>query len=204
MSKNLFLTLLSIALSGLSRVAAQPFVIDDIPLTWKDFTLKEGFHNHPFTAYTYTQILPYRYELKKGKIEFEQELIVNHDKSWVKEEFMEKASKEQKQQLLNHEKGHLIIALINLRQSVNTFNTFVYSSRNYKKELDSISKESYNQLKLMNETYDSETNHMKLTDKQTEWMNNLLKQLNEWYADDKKIYMKFDVEIHIPQPDSPH
>ena len=50
----------------------------------------------------------------------------------------------------------------------------------------------------MKKTSDNETNHMVIIDKQQEWMNNILKQLNELYKDEKKITMKADVAINVP------
>lgn len=178
-----------------SPAMAQQFTIEDIPLTWKDFIVKEGFRNHPYSAKIYTQILPWRYELKNGKIKFDLELVVDRDKSWVKKEFMDKAGKEVKQQLLDHEKGHLVIAMINLQQMGNALNNFKYT-RNYKREIDSISKALINQLTLTNETYDTQTNHMLITEKQEEWNNKLLNQLNGLYQG-QKLRMKFEVDIDI-------
>ncbi len=175
---------------------AQRFTIEDIPLKWNDFTAKEGFRNHPYDAKIYTQIQPGNYKRKGDKITFGAELFVDKEKSWVKEEFMEKSNKEVKEKLLSHEKGHLIIALIEFKQLETNLARFPYS-RNYKKEMDSIYKACYHQLQLVNDTYDNETNHMKITDKQEEWIKKLLKQLNELYAEDKKLTMKFEIEISI-------
>jgi hypothetical protein len=97
---------------------------------------------------------------------------------------------------LSHEKGHLVIALIKFKQLESDLKKFKYS-RNYKKEMDSIFKTCYDQIHLTNETYDNETNHMLIVDKQQEWIKKLLQQLNELYAEDKKLPMKFEIEVKI-------
>lgn len=58
-------------------------------------------------------------------------------------------------------------------------------------------KASHSQSQLMNETYDNETNHMLITDKQQEWIKKLLQQLNDLYIGEKKLSMKFEIEINI-------
>lgn len=193
MKKSIILFLVIVSFS---KVQAQQFSIEDIPLTWKDFTVKEGFRSHPYSAKIFTQTQPGKYKVKEHNIKFEVVLYVDNDKSWVKEEFIKKSNKEDKEKLLSHEKGHLIIALIKLRQLESDLKKFPYS-RNYKKEMDSIFKACYSQTHLMNETYDNETNHMLIADKQQEWIKKLLQQLNELYAEDKKLPMKFEIEVEI-------
>jgi hypothetical protein len=193
-TKKIILLLFIVASSICSY--SQQLTLEDIPLTWKDFTIKEGFRNHPYSAKIFTQFQPGKYKQKEHKIKFEVELYVDNDKSWVKEEFIKKADKDAKEKLLNHEKGHLIIALIKFKQLENDLSKFQYS-RNFKKEMDSIFKACYSQSHLMNETYDNETNHMRITDKQEEWIKSLLQQLNELYAEDKKLPMKFEIEVNI-------
>lgn len=185
-----------LAIASFTKVHAQQIPIENIPLTWKDFTVKEVFRNHPYSAKIFTQIQPGKYKQKDNKIKFEVVLYVDNNKSWVKEEFIKKSNKEDKEKLLSHEKGHLIIALIKFKQLENDLTKFQYS-RNYKKEMDSIFKACQSQTQLMNETYDNETNHMLIVDKQQEWIKNLLQQLNELYAEDKKLPMKFEIEVNI-------
>lgn len=190
------LIILLLTIVNVTNLHAQQFTIENIPLTWKDFIVKEGLRNHPYSAKIITQFQPGKYKQKENKIKFEVELYVDNDKSWVKEEFIKKADKDVKEKLLNHEKGHLIIALIRFKLLENDLSKFQYS-RNYKREMDSIFKACYSQTQLMNETYDNETNHMLITDKQQEWIKKLLQQLNELYAEDKKLSMKFEIEANI-------
>lgn len=190
------ISILLLLVISFSKTQAQQFSIEDIPLTWKDFTIKEGFRNHPYSAKIYTHVQPGNYKLKESKIKFEVELFVDNDKSWVKEEFIKKSDKDVKGKLLSHEKGHLIIALIKFKQLKNDLAKFPYS-HNFKKEMDSIFKTCYSQTQLINDTYDNETNHMQIADKQQEWIKNLLQQLNELYAEEKKLSMKFEIEVNI-------
>jgi hypothetical protein len=190
------ISIILLLIISFNKIHAQQFSIEDIPLTWKDFTIKEGFRNHPYSAKIFTQFQPGKYKQKENKIKFEVELYVDNDKSWVKEEFIKKADKDVKEKLLSHEKGHLIIALIKFKQLENDLAKFPYS-RNFKKEMDSIFKACYSQSHLINETYDNETNHMLVVDKQQEWIKKLLQQLNELYAEEKKLSMKFEIEVNI-------
>jgi hypothetical protein len=161
--------------------------------------VKEGFRNHPFDAKIYTNT-PFNWKVKnkgdKALLVISTELIVNAEKSWVKKEFLDRNQKAKTQELLNHEKGHFIIALIKFKQLENDLVKFPYS-RNVKKEMDSIFKACSGQTQLINETYDTETNHMLIADKQQEWIKKLLQQLNELYAEEKKLSMKFEIEVNI-------
>jgi hypothetical protein len=190
------LIILFLVVVSFTKLHAQQISIEDIPLTWKDFIVKEGFRNHPYSAKIYTHVQPGNYKLKDSKIKFEVELLVDNDKSWVKEEFIKKSDKNVKEKLLSHEKGHLIIALIKFKQLENDLTKFPYS-RNFKKEIDSIFKACYSQIQLINETYDNETNHMQIVEQQQEWIKKLLQQLNELYVEEKKLPMKFEIEANI-------
>jgi hypothetical protein len=183
-----------------SKVHAQQFSIEDIPLTWKDFTVKEGFRNHPFDAKIYTNT-PYKWKIKnkdnKTSLVISMELFVNTEKSWVKKEFLDKNQKDKTQELLNHEKGHFIIALIHFKKAQKILSEYTFNKQQVKLQIDSIFKSANARLDSTNETYDNETNHMLVADKQQEWINKLLQQLNELYAGDKKFPMKFEIEVNI-------
>jgi hypothetical protein len=191
---------LLLAITSFTKVQAQQFSIEDIPLTWKDFTVKEGFRNHPFDAKIYTNT-PYNWKIKNKdgmtSLVISTELIVSPEKSWVKKEFLNGNTKTKTQELLNHEKGHFIIALIHFKKVQKILSEYTFHKQQVKFQLDSIFKSSGATLGSMNEIYDNETNHMLIVDKQQEWIKNLLQQLNELYAEDKKLSMKFEIEVKI-------
>ncbi len=185
-----------------SLASAQQFTLNDVSLSWKDFTKKPGFRNHPYDAKIYTQI-DYRYKVKENRegivVKTTVRQYVDKEKSWVKEAFLQKYSKEIHTLLLNHEKGHQLISLIHFKQLEEQLKSYPFS-KNFKKELDSIYKAAIASNKLMDELYDAETNHMKLTDKQKEWEQKLLQQLNKLYANERRISTEFEVESRIKRP----
>ncbi len=179
--------------------SARKFIIDDIPLKWKDFTVKEGFRNHPFDAKIWTQIL-YRFEIKdKGSVRsllIYTEVKIDPIKSWVKKEFISLSDSKKKEQLLNHEKGHLIIALIQHRKLQKLLSTTKFST-NPRKEIDSLHKVVLRDLEEENNQYDLETNHMNNQLKQAEWIDTLLLELNNLYVNDNDIRFKNELQITI-------
>jgi hypothetical protein len=177
---------------------AQRFSLEDVPLSWKNFIRKKGFGKHPYDAKIYTYF-PYRYEVKNNSTELliTIEIKVDNEKSWVKDEFFKKASNEESQALLNHEKGHLMIAMIHARKLQRLFAQHQFTKKQLKIQFDSLSSMINTECDSLDLLYDEETNHMRIKDKQIEWTNKLLLQLNELYTNDKKLPMEFEVKAKI-------
>lgn len=191
--KFLFVAFSLLLLPGVLQ--AQTFHIDDIPLKWKDFTIKRDFRKHPFSARIFTQ-MPFRWETKteKGVIRLSIfiRVEVDREKSWVKEEFMEKSTDEAKKALLNHEKGHYIIAFIHYKKFQKLLQEHTFSKR-MKPEMDSLYTTVLAEMNAMNTRYDDETDHIKNTEKQSAWQEQLMAEFNKWYADEKKISRECEI-----------
>lgn len=181
-----------------TSLAAQPFIIDDIPLRWKDFEVKDGFRSHPYSAKIYTYLrYEYKFEGVDAKTQtrplvIETELTVQ-EQSWVKKEFISVATAEQKQALLNHEKGHLIVALICFKELQQNFSGFHFTKR-FKVELDSLHKLAMAKSDSLNTLYDNETNHSVIVEKQSEWEKKLLAEVDRLYGEEKKLRTQFEIK----------
>lgn len=151
----------------------QKISLNDIPLSKSDFEIKQGFRNHPYSAKIYTNIdgkAEGKMINKKQVLIIEANLSVNSKSSWIKKEFWETATKEQKQELMNHEKGHLLIALIQFKKMQKICLEYTFVKADAKSQLDSIFKRTRSISASLNLAYDEETNHMVVKDKQLEWI----------------------------------
>ena len=177
--------------------SAQPFTIDDVPLSWKNFKVRKDFNNHPYAAKIYTDpTLKTKQSKKNGTTYQHFSWGIEFKRSWVKAKFMDEAPDSVKRSLLNHEKGHLLIHMIGLKKVQNSFKNFTFSKR-FKVELDSIYKVHLGNIPADNERYDEETNHMLIVEKQKEWIDKLLAELNALYIDEKKLQLKFEAEVPV-------
>jgi len=189
--------LLSLLLISPALIYAQQFTMADIPLKWKHFTIKKGIRHSHVAKISRQVLLSYRYKEKneqgKRPLIVAAELVVDKDKSWIKKEYLDAADPALKDALLNHEKGHLAISLKWHRKLQQTFSDFKFSKR-VRIEMDSLYNIVRENADEENERYDRETNHMLNVDKQAQWEQKIFTELNDLYADDKILPMKFEVE----------
>lgn len=182
---------------GVIAVGAQPFTIDDIPLSWKDFKVRKDFNNHPYAAKIYTDPTFETKRIKRNGTTYQHfSWEIEFKRSWVKAKFMDEAPDSVKRSLLNHEKGHLLIHMIGLKKVQNSIDNFTFSKK-IRAELDSIYKAHLGNLQADNERYDEETNHSAIAEKQKEWIDKLLAELNALYIDEKKLQLKFEAEAPV-------
>lgn len=198
--KKIYLVLWAVSFCLIAN--AQKFSLSDISLSKSDFEIKKGFDKHPYDAKIYTGIAC-KYKImsnsNKQTLIIDAVLSVNSKRSWIKEEFWNRASKEQKEELLRHEKGHLIIALVQFKKFEQICTQRNFSKQGVKFQLDSISKYVQTTGDSLNNAYDEDTKHSRITDKQTEWITKLLNEFNVVFADDNKVKYKFQIEVVLPE-----
>lgn len=195
--KNLLFLILCILLN--IPLSAQKFTLNDIPLSLGDFTLREGYINIPHAAY-FLPHFNYTYELKytgsDTSIIFKTELNVNREKSWIRKEFLAISPPEKQQELIDHEKGHYILAMIHHRKIQQAFASYKFTS-NYKREIKKLVKRCYRDWNRDNSLYDLETKHMDYYPGQKQWIEKLLQELNAMYTNDESIPLKSEIEVKI-------
>ncbi|KAA5534587.1 hypothetical protein F0919_08170 [Taibaiella lutea] len=201
MGSNRFLRnnvyLLSFLLLAPGFCIAQKFTIEDIPLTWNNFTRKSKYTAGSHTAAICYSILK-DYERKivndTSVYYIRLNLMLRRSCSYVREEFMQTALPGEKELLLNHEKGHLIIVLVQLKQMQNALSVFPFTIL-YKKEADSICMHFAEKIKSMGTDYDNNTHHGTAGMRQLIWETTAMLYFNELYADDTVI--KFETIIPL-------
>src|SRR5690606_21698080 len=163
------IVLITVLLTISISVSGQKFTIEDIQLRWEDFTTVDG--SRPFSAKIATPVI-YRWKTKQDTnggtlLSFKSEVQVDHARSWVQKEFLNQ-SWSIKQEVLNHEKGHLLIAIIHHHKLQQMISNYKFS-KNPKREIDSLYKIVRGSLDMENEKYDNKTNHYINKEKQKEW-----------------------------------
>lgn len=193
-----YLILLSCCIAFFFSVNAQKFNLDSIHLSWDDFSVVgDSSTFYPHSAYIYTY-LPYKWRMKQNdtvtSIVFQSEVRVVKEKSWVRKAFLDTATNIKAQELLDHEKGHLIIALIYHKKLLVALTEYPFT-RKRKKEIKRIYRNILKSLSEANEMYDRETSHMANEEQQRIWINKLLEEFNSLHKNDKRIFLSSEIEI---------
>lgn len=183
--RRYFLLVLWLSFFITSAFGQQPAItLKDIPLTWDDYQKKNITDPHSFTAKTYIKYSNQARFHQKGRgsllVTIKLYSILDKDKSYVKSSFMKIKDTVRKQYLLNHEKGHWIIAKLYFNMLGKTIKTFPFGQQP-RLELDSILRENQTAYKKVQQAYDEETNHGRIVAKQEAWEDILLKKLSEAY-----------------------
>lgn len=192
--------LLSFALVSCLLANAQNFSLSDIPLSKSDFEKKKGLSKVPAAARIYVES-NFKYNVKNDNNQLwlilDAKIFVNSERSWIKEEFLDQATKEEKLKLIDHEKGHFIIALIQFKKFQKICKEYSFAKPRIKFQLDSIYKGVLATEDSLNLAYDEESNHMLNKEKQLEWITWLMKNFNSVYADEKTLRFKFQIEVAV-------
>lgn len=180
-----FIRLIFILLFCSSGTSAGELTLDDIALSWEYFQPVAYLSNDPYMAYIYTDI---RYKIIPDKEEnhflVACETYIDPTRSTVNKNFFIYASAAEKQQLLDHEKCHLIISYISNKKMQLAFAEcpFVYD---VKTVADSLYNATIREMNARNKAYDEETAHGRHGAEQERWKTKLLEELNNLYAADE-------------------
>jgi hypothetical protein len=184
------------------NLSARQFSLSDIPLSKSDFEIKKGFRNHPHAAQIFAMTnLKSEFKSRNNQLFLvvDAKLFVNPQKSWIKEEFLEKATKDEKSELMNHEKGHLIIALIQFKKFQQICLEYPFTKQQLKSQFDSLYKCNKSTGDSLNLAYDEETNHMLNKERQVVWITQLMENFNKVYCDESKIKFNYQIEIALSE-----
>jgi hypothetical protein len=198
---NVRIILFLLASSAFTPSHAQPLTMADIPLTWKDFTKTSSLpepraaHIALNTKYEWESIT----KPKEIVIEYKATLTQVKANSKVKSEFLRKSGDIRKEELLNHEKGHYIVALLKQYWLQDTLQKVKLSERNYKQELRTLQQAIETRAEQLNQTYDKETYHSTNKEKQSEWEERLLNMLRNYAANASSFPYKVSYNLIIPK-----
>lgn len=144
------------------------------PLLWRDFKqvkLISGRESINATCISTTdfEINNIFNEGKYKKIDLRVKIEQQKELSLVSTQFLSRANKATKEQVLHHENGHFKIAQIIGHRIVHTVDAFNFDPKNYRAQLDSIVKNNYKEWSLMDKEYDYATTGPRNREKQKEW-----------------------------------
>lgn len=155
---------------------------EDTKLTWKDFKAKPDNSYPEYEAMTYV-LIGIDYEEKEYSINFSIPSSFNRNLSWSKL----KSKKQESLWLLEHEQLHFDIAELiarKIRKEYSEYKSYELTATYV--DLQAIYDKYYKvELLSLNMTYDKETQHGKLRDKQKEWESKIEMELYKLrkYAD---------------------
>jgi hypothetical protein len=140
----------------------------EVNLKWSDFK-KESFKKDDISAQTNTIYKITTVDKLENQISIEVSTYFNPNKSWVRTESLKNIN------LLKHENGHFAIAEIiarKLRRELSICS--VYSIDEAYKTINDAANKYRKELKLLQSTYDKETNHSKDFLSQKKWDEKIL------------------------------
>jgi len=144
------------------------------PLVWGDFkqvALINGRESINATCITTTDFQINRMYDEEGykKIDLKARIALQQEQTRVSLQFLSRANKATKEQVLNHENGHFKIAQIIGRRIVNTVDAFRFHPTDYQSQLDSIVRSNYKDWAGLDREYDQVTTNPRNPEKQKEW-----------------------------------
>lgn len=182
LNSKVWLSILALCLLFCNSSLAQrkaALSLSDIDLSWRNFSKKNIGRNVPAAAQTAVNI-QLAYEVEDDNLIITLRLRQLKSDSWVSRQFLQRATDAESTRLLNHEKLHYAINLISLRRMYEQMNARNYTDQ-YQSEITGIFNEHNRWNQQTNSTYDRETRHGTLTEKQEEWEEKILKELNDTY-----------------------
>ena len=170
MSRTFFISfLLSIWLFPIS--AGQPnelYWSSNEPITWDDFEGQKKYRSS-FVAQT-VSLIEQSFACKGDHFEFDIKAKFNKNKSWT---ITDKAD------VLKHERKHFDITEVYARKMRKAYTELKYPCSYTMEQLGSIYDRYFDELKIVQEQYDIETNHGIYQMKQEEWDQLIARQLEE-------------------------
>lgn len=184
----------------ITQIAFAQISFKDIPIGWKDFTPAQKITTHANGTASIHVNTAYQWESatknKLAYINFKSTVETSRDKNFVQEKFLRTAPATEKAQLLRHEQGHYIIALIKNLWLKETLNSYTFT-RNFKSELREVYKQVEARADKLNAAYDSETNHSLNREQQEVWEQKLLDMLNGLNQNSRKLPVKVELQIEV-------
>ncbi len=142
--------------------------IEDRPLRWRDF--KGSSKGEKWSAVTWTYTTHKEVATDNGK-RWEVVSWFNSSRSWVRKEYLEKATDSASQELLKHEQGHYDISIVIASELENALNSFVYDHNERRKrfQADSIFNVYLKKQSKLQKLYDEKTAHSRNYIMQRAW-----------------------------------
>jgi hypothetical protein len=175
-----------------------PVAIEDIPLTWSDFLITRDKFNNAAAAIVSTRI-EYRItpRIINGKTNYflTTQCSIDRAGTKVQQSFIDNANKAEHQQILNHEKGHLMIALIYHKRFQEKLEAYNFTGAMIE-EAYQLYGEINKQIREANILYDQHTNHG-INNQQSQWQDSLLTELKKLYGEHSDYFKPVEVALKL-------
>lgn len=173
---------------------------DDIDLSWSDFSPRQTMPDQR-TASIYVHNA-FGWE-SSGRVEqiivkLRSEVTTDRSKSMVKASFIKNASAAEKEALLKHEKGHLLIAYLKQFWLQDTLLRAPLTINNYKAEIRSINNYLNKKADSLNTAYDKATRHSLIPEAQKVWEDKLLNMLNRYRQNNAPLPRLVELTLYVP------
>lgn len=191
--------ILMVLIGGMNAWSQKTIDWADIPLSWKDFTPQ----NSKVNGKTAGVSINTRYSIESTSnaqqviVKFESRMSQTKAQSYVLRSFLKDASKGAQEDLLRHEKGHLVSAFIKQLWLQDTLNKVKFDPQDFKKQLKDIFAAVEKRGNELDRSYDAETNHSSIVTQQAIWEDRLIKMLNELIKDGKELPWVIEKDIYI-------
>ena len=187
---------------SLTQVQAQsrPWTWEDINLSWSDFTPRQTMPDQRTASIYVHNAFGWESSSRSDQviIQLSSELTTKRDKSIVKASFIKNASAADKQALLRHEKGHLVVAYLKQYWLQDTLLKAPLTLTNYKAEIRNINNYLNQKADALNAAYDKETRHSLIEEAQKAWEDKLLAQLNQYRQHNAPLLRLLELTLYVP------
>jgi hypothetical protein len=167
---------LMLCLLGCGVLKAQPYR----QLTANDFTAPVPPGSGFYIAHTSCNVTM-NYDVQSHRsnyrLVFDVKLSLNRERSWLNRQVVN--TPEMLAEVLRHEQGHYQIAYLMQQEMIRELNRFHYTG-DYQRQANAIFKRIDDKYRILNEDYDSDTQHMQNRKQQLAWVNYLNRQLSQF------------------------
>lgn len=198
--KPFFLSLLFALSLSLVQAQSRPWNWEDIDLSWSDFSPRQTMPDQRTASIYVHNAFGWESSSRPDQviIQLRSEITTKQDKSIVKASFLKKASEEDKQALLRHEKGHLLIAYLKQYWLQDTLLRAPLTLSNYKAEIRSINHYLNQKADALNAAYDKDTRHSLIVEAQKTWEEKLLDMLNQYRQNNAPLPRLVELTLYVP------
>ncbi len=182
------------------QAQSRPWTWEDIDLVWSDFTPKQTMPDQRTASIYVHNAFGWESSSRSDQviIQLRSELTTKRDKSIVKASFIKNASTADKQALLRHEKGHLVVAYLKQYWLQDTLLRAPLTLTNYKAEIRNINHFLNQKADALNMAYDKETRHSLIEEAQKEWEDKLLDMLNQYRKHNAPLLRLVELTLYVP------
>lgn len=162
------------------ELQAQAIGIRHIPLDWSDFQSSKPLGSRHAAAHI-SYALEYHLQGKGNQLNFNTRFKILKDKSWVDTKKLRGVNTSDREALLMHERGHLLIGLMYYNQLQKAFDALEYTGNIEGKARRTFNK-MYRKMNRYNKKYDKKTAHGMDKHQQDVWIRRLMKAINKDYT----------------------